>query len=381
VDYSEGEVVVIGAGLIGLAIAFELAERGVAVRVLDRAEPARAASWAAAGMLAPYTEAVRDTALFELCASSLSEYPRFVERVIRAGGIDPRLHLDGVLHAAFDEARMEELRRHAHALAAKHIRCGLLDREAVLVAEPWIGSSVVGGVIIEGEGYVDNRLLGRALLAACEARGVRIESKTTVHVQCDRRRVLGVRTGRGFVPSAAVINAGGSRAASVEGIPRSCRAPIEPIKGQMFALAAPMGMVRRPTWVPGAYLVPRDDGRLLVGATVERAGFDERITAQGMHRLLDAALAAAPSLAELSITESWAGLRPGTPDGLPFLGPTAIEGLFVAAGHYRNGVLLAPASARLIANAIEGRDVTQLLPFALGRLGTELEPPDRITHA
>ena len=135
------------------------------------------------------------------------------------------------------------------------------------------------------------------------------------------------------------------------------------MKGQMVALAVPVGFVQRATWVPGAYLVPRDDGRLLIGATVESVGFDERVTAQGVHELLHAALGAAPALAGFSITESWAGIRPGTPDGLPLLGPTPIDGYFLASGHYRNGILLAPATARLIADAIEKESVAPLAPF------------------
>jgi glycine oxidase len=149
----------------------------------------------------------------------------------------------------------------------------------------------------------------------------------------------------------------------------------------MIALSVPVGFVRRATWVPGAYLVPRDDGRLLIGATVESTGFDERTTAQGIHELLHAALAAGPALATFTMTESWAGLRPGTPDGLPFLGPTPVDGFFLAAGHYRNGILLAPATARSIADAIETGDVSALEPFLLARLGTEAAPPRRMTHA
>jgi glycine oxidase len=148
----------------------------------------------------------------------------------------------------------------------------------------------------------------------------------------------------------------------------------------MLALAAPANFVRRSTWVPGAYLVPRGDGRLLVGATVESAGFDERVTAEGMHELLHAAITAAPSLGSFAVTESWSGLRPGTPDGLPFLGSTPVEGFFLAGGHYRNGILLAPATARLIADAIEGKPVPELAPFSIERTRTEESQASRITH-
>ena len=149
----------------------------------------------------------------------------------------------------------------------------------------------------------------------------------------------------------------------------------------MIALDGPAGFVRRATGVPGAYLVPRSDGRLLVGATVEASGFDERTTAAGLHRLRHAALAAAPSLAGFTLTENWAGLRPGTPDDLPILGPTSLDGFFLATGHYRNGILLAPVTARLIADAVEGKSSTGLAPFSIARLGTEDARASRMSHA
>ena len=380
-DEASGDVVVVGAGLIGMAIGFELAERGASVRVYDRGEPAGAASWAGAGMLAPYTERITDEGLLALCASSLAAYPHFVKRIRDASGMDARLRLDGVFYAAFEEGGLDALRQHARVLQARGVDCAMLDRASALAAEPWLGAALVGALLKNGEGYVDNRRLGRALTAACEARGVRIERSESIEVECDRRRVLGVRTDCGFVGARAVVNACGAWAARLRGVPQFCVPPIEPIKGQMIALAVPTGFVQRATWVPGAYLVPRDDGRLLVGATVESAGFDERVTAQGVHELLHAALAAAPSLAGFSITESWAGLRPGTPDGLPFLGPTPIEGLFLATGHYRNGILLAPATARLIADAIEAGATAPLEPFLIARLGTEEAPSNRTTYA
>ncbi|MBV9719848.1 MAG: FAD-dependent oxidoreductase [Candidatus Eremiobacteraeota bacterium] len=330
-------------------------------------------------MLAPYTERIANESLRALCALSLQEYPNFVARVREAGGVEPQLRLDGVLYAAFDDEEYESLRARAADLRARGIDCELLDRASVLAGDAWLGAGLTGGLLKRSEGYVDNRRLGRALVAACAARGVRIEQSFSTSVECDSRRVLGVRTDRGFVASRAVVNACGAWSARLAGVPPACVPPVEPIKGQMIALNVPIGFVRRATWVPGAYLVPRDDGRLLIGATVEAAGFDERVTAEGVHALLHAALAAAPALAGFSITESWAGIRPGTPDELPFLGATPLEGLFLATGHFRNGILLAPATARLIADAIESRPSATLDPFGLGRLGTKRPRTERIT--
>ena len=371
----------IGAGLIGLSIAFELAERGASVRVYDRAEPARAASWAGAGMLAPYTERITNEALLRMCEDSLREYPTFARRVGDAGGVDAHLRLSGVLYAAFTSEEFSSLQRHAAALQDRGIECEVLDRGAALKAEPWLGASIAGALLKKQEGFVDNRRLGRALVAACEARGVSIERCESIAVECDARRALGVRTERGFIPGGVVVNACGAWAARLEGVPAPCVPPVEPVKGQMVALGVPSGFVRRATWVPGAYLVPRDDGRLLIGATVESSGFDERTTAAGIHALLDAALTAAPSLADFTMTESWAGLRPGTPDGLPVLGPTPLANFFLATGHYRNGILLAPATARSIADAIENGEVIPFEPFALARFGTEGMTSSRMSHA
>jgi glycine oxidase len=381
VTHSRGDVIVVGAGLIGLSIAFELAERGASVRVYERGEPARAASWAGAGMLAPYTERIANESLLALCASSLALYPAFVERIASASGIDARLRLEGVLYAAFDESGFEGLRREARALQERGVECELLGRSDALSAEPWLGAALRGALLKRSEGYVDNRRLGRALAAACVARGATIDQTSGIAVECDARRVLGVRTDRGFVAAGVVINACGAWAARLGGVPRSCVPSVEPVKGQMIALAVPAGFVRRATWVPGVYLVPREDGRLLVGATVESAGFDERVTAQGVHDLLHAALTAAPALAGFTVTESWAGLRPGTPDGLPFLGATAIEGFLLATGHYRNGILLAPATARSIADMVESGTAAGLESFSIARFGTEAAHLERITQA
>jgi glycine oxidase len=378
-DNRGGDVVVIGAGLIGLAVAFELAERGATVRVYDRGEPGRAASWAGAGMLAPHSERVPNEALLDFCASSLREYPAFVERVRAASGIDPRLRLDGVVHAAFNDADLERLQRHAQELAARNVATEMLDRSSLLSTEPWLGSDAAGGLIVGGEGCVDNRRLGRALVSACQTRGALVERSSTLRVECDERRVLGVQTDLGFVTADAIVNACGAWASQLPGVPSSCVPPIEPIKGEMLALGAPVGFVRHATWVAGAYLVPRDDGRLLVGATVESAGFDERVTARGIHELLHAALSSAPALGSFAVTETWAGLRPGTRDGLPFLGPTPIAGLFLACGHYRNGILLAPATARAMADTIENKAVAELHSFSIERRRTEESSPSRIT--
>jgi glycine oxidase len=356
-------IVVIGAGLIGLGIAFELARRGAEVRVLDAREPGGGASWAGAGMLAPFTETLASDAFAAMCAEALARFPRFVDDVRAAGGVDARLHLDGIVETAYDAGEAARLQVRVDALRARGVPARWLTRDEVRRMEPALGPGVLGAAWSESEGHVDNRRLGRALRAACEALGVTVDAHAgPVALEADARRVLGVRGPAGFVPATAVVNASGAWAGALEGVPARARVPVVPVKGQMLALAVPRGFVRRVLWVPGSatvahpYLVPRDDGRLLIGATVEDgAGFDVRVTARGTQGLLDAALTALPALGEFAIAESWAGLRPGTPDGLPYLGETEVAGYFVASGHYRNGILLTPATAVALADAVERR--------------------------
>ena len=368
-------IVVVGAGLIGLGIAYELACRGRRVRVIDAREPGGAASWAGAGMLAPYTEALASGPYEALCAHSLALYPAFVAGLRERGGVDARLRLGGIVEAAFDRDAAERARAHVRVLSGRGVAARWLDREAALRLEPALGGDVVGASLCEPEGCVDNRLLGRALRAACAALDVPIDAHAgEVALEADDRRVLGVRGPGGFVPATHVVNAAGAWAGSLAGVPAHARVAIVPVKGQMLALAMPRGFLTRTTWVPGAYLVPRDDGRLLVGATVEDAGFDVRVTARGVRTLLDATLRALPSLGDLAVAETWAGLRPGTPDGLPYLGETRISGYFVASGHYRNGILLAPATAIAIADAIDGEDARRLEPFSPRRFQDAVPP-------
>jgi len=349
-------VVIIGAGLIGLAIASELARRGAAVRVIDAHEPGRAASWAGAGMLAPYTETLASAEFAAFCVTSLALYPAFVAGLAERTGVDARLALDGIVEIATGPGDEVRLRAHAASLAARGIAAQWLEREALVRLEPALGRAARGACFSQTEGHVDNRRLGRALRADCAALGVRVDENVgLVAIEADARRVLGVRHPQGFLPAGAVVNAAGAWSGALEGVPSRAVVPVVPVKGQMLALAMPRNLVRRVVWVPGAYLVPRSDGRLLVGATVEDAGYDVRVTARAIRALLDAALAALPALADLTVAETWAGLRPGTPDGLPFVGATALENYYVATGHYRNGILLTPGTAVLVADMLEGR--------------------------
>jgi glycine oxidase len=307
-------------------------------------------------MLAPYTEAPEPASLAAFCAASHERYPAFVRRLQEWDGGDPELHLDGILEVAYEAHDVQRLRARVAALRAAGVPAALLDGAQARALEPSLGPRVIGASLVTCEGHVDNRRLGRALRVACEARGVRITTDVgATALEADDRRVRGLRTAHGFATAPVIVNAAGAWAGVLSGVPERAVAPVRPIKGQMLALAMPRAFVHRVVWFPGGYAVPRTDGRLLIGATVEEAGFDIRVTADGVRSLLEAAIRAMPSLGDLALVETWAGLRPGSPDGLPFIGDTSLEGYFVAAGHYRNGILLTPATASLIADAVEGQ--------------------------
>jgi glycine oxidase len=363
-----GAIAIVGGGLIGTGIAYELAKRGAPVTVFDRAEPARAASWAGAGMLAPFSEEIPDAALLALCSASYDAYPAFVEELRTRTGLDAQLLRYGTLQLALDEAGLGELA----ALGAVYTRNGgevsLLDRAQTCEREVAVARTVAGALFIANEAQVDNRRLGRALVAACTGLGVRFERTDELALEADARRVRGLRSKHGFVPAATVINAAGAWAGAIEGVPESARVPVFPVAGEMLAIAVPHAFARALIRHGHVYLVPRADGRLLVGATVVERGYDSRVTAGGLRRLLDAALRAAPSLANFAVVETWAGLRPGSPDGRPYLGATPVEGYFVAAGHYRNGILLTQVTARALADLVlTGRSDIPLDAFAVTR--------------
>ncbi|HEY4440613.1 MAG TPA: glycine oxidase ThiO, partial [Candidatus Elarobacter sp.] len=330
-----------------------------------------------AGMLAPYSEELPDAAMLAFCRDALGAYPAFVDELHERTGVDARFRRHGTLHVALDDESLAALRLRAATYAANGGEVSVLDRTAALAREPLLAKDCAGAVFVANEAQVDNRRLGRALTAACEGLGVRIERAEQLALEADSRRVRGLRTPRGFAPASTVVNAAGAWSGSLDGVPPHVRIPVRPIAGEMLALAVPAGAMHALLWLGHRYLVPRDDGRLLVGATVEDRGFDARVTAAGIHDLLDAALAVAPALASFAIVETWAGLRPGTPDGRPFLGETALAGYFVASGHYRNGILLAPASARLIASAIADDEPVPdaFSPRRVGEVGTAAANP------
>jgi glycine oxidase len=349
-------VVIIGAGLVGLSVAYELAKRGADVRVVEAYDSAASASWAGAGRLSPFTDSEGGDEQENFLATALGLYQVFVKELHKRTGVDPYLRIDGIIEVAHDEAAVVRLRDRAASLVARGIHAHWFEPEEVRRLEPLLGPAMLGASLIEDEGHIDNRQLGRALRMACVDVGVQLEEQAgPVALEADARRVLGVRAGENFMAADTVVNAAGAWAGELRGVPPHVRIPIVPVKGQLLILAMPRRLIARVLSVPGAYLIPRTDGTLLIGETLEEVGFDIRVDPAATRSLHDAAVRAIPALGDLTISETWAGLRPRSPNGRPFIGATALEGYFVAAGHYRNGILLAPATALALANVIEGK--------------------------
>jgi glycine oxidase len=334
------DVIVVGGGIIGLALSIALRKRGVRVLVVERGEPGREASHAAAGMLADCTLET-PAALQSLATASARMYPEFVHELQDESGIKVDLRDNGTILFALPEHITDLLEFQAeHALPAP-----LADLEPDL-------ADVEGPAFYLKERSVDPRALVAAALKAAKHRGVDISSGTTVtDVLLSNGRVAGVSTDRTRYGAPCVVNCAGAWAGNLS----THRFPTRPVKGQMLAVAcARHNVLRHVIRAPDVYLVPRSDGRILIGSTLEEAGYDKRTDAETIRRLHQAAIRLVPALGQARVLEDWAGLRPGTPDDLPMLGATDTPGYFAATGHFRDGILLTPVTAHVMAQAITG---------------------------
>ncbi|HTU14633.1 MAG TPA: glycine oxidase ThiO [Solirubrobacterales bacterium] len=353
------DAVIVGAGMIGLAIAWELHSLGSSVLVVDRGRPGAGTTSVAAGMLAPVGELdFGEPALLEINMLSAGMYPEFIASVERACGGTLGYRRMGGLHVALDRDEAAELRRVHDLQLASGLRAEWLGPGAARDLEPGLTPSLTGAVLVEDDGTVDPRVLVTGLLEALEREGVVVRSGVKVTgIQQKRGRVEGVELeGRERIAARTVIAAVGAESGRAEWLPSDVRPPVRPVKGQIVELRGDPAdhVCDRILASERVYLVPRRDGRLIIGATVEELGFDDRVTAGGIHELLREAYRLLPEVAELEFVDAVAGLRPGTPDNLPVVGPTRIEGLLLATGHYRNGILLAPITARAIADLADG---------------------------
>jgi len=354
---SARDVVVVGAGAIGTAVAWRCAQRGLAVTVVDP-DPDRGAWRTAAGMLAPTTELhCTEVPLLQLNLDSLARYPTFVAELEDEAGLNVGYLRSGAIAVAWDGADLSALRDLQRFAAGLGVDARLLSGAQLRELEPALASGLPGGLFAPGDHQIDPRLLHRALVACCVARGVRFVTATAA-VEVDADRVRGVRLDDGTrLAAGTIVLAAGSWSGQVEGVPPEAVPPVRPVKGQTLRLTPPSGLrlrhiVRASVRGSAVYIVPRSDGRLVVGASVEEAGFDLQPRAGAVYELLRDAQSVVPELSEAVFDEVCTGLRPGSPDNAPIAGPTAVRGLVHATGHYRNGILLTPLTADGIAALI-----------------------------
>jgi glycine oxidase ThiO len=319
------EVVIIGGGVIGLAIAWELArqDRGLRITVLERGEPCRGATWSAAGMLAPRAEGLTGS-LLETSLQSLSLYPQWIADLQKQTGINCGYWCCGIIQPSND-------RQNRAYLTADQLQ----QRQG--------GLGITEALWLPDDGQVDNRQLALALMAATRSLGVKVKSGTAVyHIVHQGDRVDYLETSAGKIRGDCFVLAVGAWTASLFPI------PVIPRKGQMISVFDPHRSLQRIIYGEGIYIVPRQDGRIIIGATVEDVGFTEGNTAVGINHLLTGAIALYPAIADMTITESWWGFRPYLAGEELRLGKSDYDNLFLALGHYRNGILLAPQTAKVL---------------------------------
>jgi glycine oxidase len=365
------DVIIVGGGVIGVSTALELAAEKLGVVVLDRQQPGREASWAAAGMLSPGPDSPDALPLVPLAKESMRLYPEFIASVEELSGKTTAFARKGVIEV-FTAPQGEPER---DRMVAEYLALGLaiepVAPDVARNAEPALGPAVRAAAWLPQEATLDPRMLMDALLSAAGVRGVEIHADSPVDsVVLDGNHCTGVVTRGSNISAKCVVIAAGCFSGAIDWLGRY--APARPIRGQLLALESknvPLGRTLRSS---KAYLVPRPNGRIIAGSTLEDAGFEKHVTPAGVRKILDGVLELAPALANAQLVDAWAGLRPGTPDHLPILGPTDIRGLHIATGHYRNGILLAPVTAKLLSRWVLG---------GKPELDTERFSPLRFTNA
>jgi glycine oxidase len=365
-------VAIIGAGVIGLAIAWRLAQRGAKVTVFDKGAAGSGASHAAAGMLAAHLEAEpREENLVALNRTSQALWPAFAAELERASGLAVDLRTEGTLLLALtgdDQSRLKHVLTFQKSLG---LPLEWLTAAEVRRREPHLTPNISGAIFSPQDHQVDNRAVAAALREAAQKAGITLRENAPVErIVTSDNRVTGIGIGDKTVSADIVILAAGAWSRGIAGLPAASLPPVRPVKGQMLALRmdpqAPL--LTHVVWAPGAYLVPRKDGRLLIGATVEEKGFDPNLTAGGQLALLEATWRALPAIEELPIHEMWVGFRPGSRDDAPIIGESSVPGLVYATGHYRNGILLTPVTAEAIAALVmDGKADPRVANFGFER--------------
>ena len=336
------DVIVVGGGIIGLSLALALRKRGLTILIVERGQPAHEASYAAAGMLANCGSET-PAALRQLAKASAAMYPEFVHELQDESGVRIDLRSEGTILFSSPESQphMYDDRVEGETLSLEELR----------QLEPELEAGQYTAMFLK-EKSVDPRMLGAAALKAVKHRGIDVASGSSGRsVLVSDGRAVGISTEKTSYFGGIVVNCAGAWAGQLGPL----QFPTRPVKGQMLSvIGAPHGCLRHVLRSPVVYLVPRSDGRILIGATVEEAGYDKRTVPETIQTMHQVAIRALPALQRARIHEDWAGLRPGTPDDLPILGATLLPGYFVAAGHFRDGILLAPITAQVMSKLISG---------------------------
>jgi glycine oxidase len=352
------DVLIYGAGVIGCAIARNLAAEGASVLVVERSRPGQEASGAAAGLLTPQSHAVRPGPFPDLARESLALFPELARELASETSLDIGFRMCGSIRLpSDDDAETSDLMTWQDAAGWRVERIG--TERLSRLTRGRLSSDFSGALEFRNEGAIDPRLFTRALAESAESRGVKfLLGESVGSIRRSGNLCIGVETGRGPIDAGAVINAAGAWAGP----------PVRPVRGQIVELKDAGAAPACPIFRGDFYIVPLAGGRLLLGSTQEDAGFEKKVTAQAVRQLLGRAFELIPSLAEAEVSGAWAGLRPGTPDSLPLLGETSLERLFLAAGHFRNGILLAPITGKILTALVLGRNPpVDLEPFRAER--------------
>ena len=359
-------MIVAGAGIVGLSAACELAKKGARCIVFDRSQAGREASFAAGGILSPQAETLPDSKLLPLALMARDRHISLAEELLRTTGVAVEHHRYGVLSLAFSDAEEAKLQALTQAQKDLGLRAEMVAREGLSRIEPSAHPDAVGAALFPDDHRVDNRRLLEGLKALATSRGVELREYDAVRGMDVRNgRVVAVRTDGSRIETGTLINALGAWASQLDG--DASGPPVRPVKGHMMSLVDGPAL-RHVVYGNHGYIVPRVDGRLIVGSTMEEVGFDTRVTTEGVARLIEIAKGIAPATRKATIAETWTGLRPATPDGLPVIGKGAYEGLVVAGGLFRNGILLGPLVGEIAAALALGETPAHdLKPFDPGR--------------
>ncbi len=351
------DAVIAGGGLIGAAIALELADAGLKVGLFDAREPGREASWASAGMISAAPENAGMIPFVPMSLASIALYPDFIRKVEGLSGRTVGYRKDGALEVLVDGNVEEEL---STVIALQHgvgLKAQALSAERARQMEPALTEEMEAAIFREDEASLDTRAFTDATLEAAQRKGVQIFAGNGAKALWKTGgKCKGLLLENGQAEAKWTVIAAGCFSARIEGVARY--APVFPAKGQMMALRCESVEIHHILWLGHTYLVPRNDGRIIAGSTIERTGFDRDVTAGGLKKILNEATKLAPGLEKARIEETWAGLRPDSPDHLPIIGATDVDGLLIATGHFRSGVLLAPVTARLIREWVDEQKVS-----------------------